>query len=145
MNKNRYNNIIYTLFFLSGISGLIYETVWFRGLARVLGVTVYANSIVIAAFMLGLALGSYFIGKRVDKTKNLIGLYAMLEVGIGLTALFVFLLFNHLIPVYRSIFGLFNGNPVAYRFVQSALLFSLLVIPTFLMGGTHNLFSIPPS
>ena len=136
MNKNRYNNIIYTLFFLSGISGLIYETVWFRVLARVLGVTVYANSIVIAAFMLGLALGSYFIGKRVDKTKNLIGLYAMLEVGIGLTALFVFLLFNHLIPVYRSIFGLFNGNPVAYRFVQSALLFSLLVIPTFLMGGT---------
>ena len=95
MNKNRYNNIIYTLFFLSGISGLIYETVWFRVLARVLGVTVYANSIVIAAFMLGLALGSYFIGKRVDKTKNLIGLYAMLEVGIGLTALFVFLLFNH--------------------------------------------------
>ena len=47
---------VYAMFFLSGISGLIYETVWLRMLIRVLGNTVYATSIILAAFMAGLAL-----------------------------------------------------------------------------------------
>jgi spermidine synthase len=55
--------VVYFIFFLSGISGLIYETVWLRVLSRVLGSTVEATSITISAFMLGLSLGSLLIGK----------------------------------------------------------------------------------
>ena len=46
------------LFFLSGISGLIYEVVWVRQLSLIFGVSIYAVSTVLTAYMCGLALGS---------------------------------------------------------------------------------------
>src|ERR1700735_1320882 len=56
----------YGLFFLSGISGLMYEIVWIRMLTRILGSTVYATATALAAFMLGLALGSFLVGRVID-------------------------------------------------------------------------------
>jgi hypothetical protein len=75
---------VYAMFFLSGISGLIYETIWLRMLIRVLGNTVYATSIILAAFMAGLALGSLALGKFAGRAKNHLKLYAMLEIGAAL-------------------------------------------------------------
>ena len=64
--KNLRKHIL-LLFFLSGISGLIYEVVWVRMYSRLIGSTNYAISIVLAAFMGGLALGSFIFGKIIDK------------------------------------------------------------------------------
>jgi len=50
--------VLLLMFFLSGAAGLIYEVVWTRWLTLVFGTTVYAYSIVLSAFMAGLALGS---------------------------------------------------------------------------------------
>jgi spermidine synthase len=49
---------VFALFFVSGIAGLIYQVLWLRRLSLVFGVTVYAASTVLAAFMAGLAIGS---------------------------------------------------------------------------------------
>ena len=46
----------------SGACGLIYQVLWLRLLSLVFGVTVYAASTVLAAFMAGLALGSALAG-----------------------------------------------------------------------------------
>jgi len=135
------NRLIYLLFFLSGISGLIYETVWLRVLIRVLGCTVYATSIVLSAFMAGLAVGSYVLGRFVDQSKNPLRLYATLELGVGLSAAVIFFLFDQLIPVYRSIYGWVGGSRAALSFFQSLLLFGCLLIPTSLMGGTLPVLS----
>ncbi len=62
--------LVYFLFFLSGISGLMYEVVWLRMLSRILGNTVYAASTVLAAFMAGLALGSFLIGQFIDRARR---------------------------------------------------------------------------
>jgi len=75
------------LFFLSGISGLVYETVWFRMLIRVFGTTLEATSTVLAVFMGGLALGAVLAGKKADKLANPLKVYAVLEVLVALTAL----------------------------------------------------------
>ena len=45
--------IIY-IFFISGAAGLIYEVVWARQLSLFLGITTYANTAVITAYMAGL-------------------------------------------------------------------------------------------
>ena len=135
------NNIIYFIFFLTGISGLIYETVWLRMLSRILGNTVYATSIVLSAFMLGLTLGSYYIGRHVDKIKDFIRLYSFLEIGIGFAALIVFFLFNGLVPLYQFFHHIADSSNIVYRLLQSIAVFILLVVPTFLMGGTLPLLS----
>ena len=51
--------LLLVLFFLSGISGLIYEVAWVRQASLTFGVSVYAYSAVLAAYMGGMALGSY--------------------------------------------------------------------------------------
>jgi len=139
--KTHQNKLIYLLFFLSGISGLIYEIVWLRVLIRVLGSTVYATSIVLSAFMAGLAVGSYVLGRFVDKSKNPLRLYATLELGVGLSAIALFFLFDQLIPIYRSIYSWVGGSRPALSFFQSLLLFGCLLVPTSLMGGTLPVLS----
>lgn len=142
MAKTGYQNrLIYLLFFLSGISGLIYQTVWLRILIRTLGVTVYATSTILAAFMAGLALGSYFFGKYADRSGRLLRLYATLELGIGISAIVILFVFGQLVPVFRSVFDLTGGNYTAMTLVRVIILFICLLIPTSLMGGTLPVLS----
>jgi spermidine synthase len=78
-------------FFLSGASGLIFQTVWVRSLTRYLGATTPALATVLGVFMAGLALGSTLGGRLADRTRHPLRLYALLEVGIaalGLLATF---------------------------------------------------------
>ncbi|MEO8427555.1 MAG: hypothetical protein ABI651_10640, partial [Verrucomicrobiota bacterium] len=50
-------------FVCSGVSGLIYEVAWVRSLELIFGATTFAIATVLAAFMGGLALGSYSMGR----------------------------------------------------------------------------------
>ena len=58
------------VFFLSGCSALIFETVWFRVASVVLGSSVWSAAAVLMAFMAGLGLGNTamaFWGQRVKR------------------------------------------------------------------------------
>ena len=55
MTHTRFQPPLALVFLVSGISGLIYQVEWLRTLIRVFGVTVYAVSVVLAVFMVGLA------------------------------------------------------------------------------------------
>jgi len=59
--------LLYLLFFLSGISGLIYQVVWVRVFGNVFGNTVYSASLIVAVFMMGLGAGSYVAGRWADR------------------------------------------------------------------------------
>lgn len=81
--------ILSGIFLLSGATSLVYQILWVRALSLTLGSSVYAISLVVAAFMAGLALGSAWFGSRVDRWGGPLRLYAFLEVGIGVSALAV--------------------------------------------------------
>lgn len=133
--------IVYLLFFLSGISGLIYEVVWLRILTRVLGSTVYATSIILASFMAGISIGSYLFGRYGDRIKDKLHLYALLEALIALSALTLTLSFNGLVPIYRAVYLIVGGDRLALTICQSMMIFLILLIPTSLMGGTLPILS----
>ncbi len=131
--------LVLLLFTLSGVSGLIYEIVWIRQLSHLLGGTSYAISIVLAAFMGGLALGSRFFGARADGTARPLRLYAYLEFGIAALAALIYLLISFAPPAYIVIARLMPGPTLGVLRALIALL--LLLPPTFLMGGTLPLLS----
>ena len=58
---------VYAVFFLSGISGLVYQVVWVRIFGKVFGNDVYSAAAVVAIFMCGLGFGSYAIGRWADR------------------------------------------------------------------------------
>lgn len=129
------------LFFLSGISGLIYQIAWVRQSVFTFGVSVYAYSAVIGAYMIGLALGSYAMGKRIDAHARPLRTYAVLEVGIAVLAAASPFLLAALHGVYP---GLSNALPAGgFWLTLSRLVFSLVVLTpaTFLMGATLPVMS----
>lgn len=120
---------------------MIFETAWTRLLSQIYGSTVYATSTVLAAFMAGLALGSYFFGKRADLQKNPIKLYAFLELGIGLYALWSPMLFGTLNPIYLLAYRYLISVRMLYFVVLFSVTFLFLLVPTILMGGTLPVLS----
>ena len=125
-----------TLFFFSGACSLVYQVVWVRMLMPVFGVSTFAVSIVLAAFMAGLALGSYWCGRVADRRGNGLRLYALLELGIGVFALIFPLLLAGLDEVYTALYGSLQGIDGAFVLVRLVLAFALLLVPTTLMGAT---------
>jgi spermidine synthase len=69
------------LFFFSGAAGLGYQTVWTKMFANGLGHEVPAMLSVVSAFMAGMALGAWRIGRQIESPAKL---YAFLELVIGL-------------------------------------------------------------
>src|SRR5436853_6540852 len=95
-----WRRVVLILCFLSGISGLLYEVAWTRMLHLLFGDTVLAVSTVLASFMAGLALGSFWSGKYVDRRPRVLVLYACLEAGIGVSAVALPVLLQALTPLY---------------------------------------------
>src|SRR5918996_5745586 len=77
----------YVLFTASGFAGLIYESVWTQYLKLFLGHAAYAQSLVLAVFMGGMAAGAAYCGRRSARVANPLAGYAIVEAAIGLFAL----------------------------------------------------------
>ena len=138
---NRTKGIILFLFFFSGAVSLIYEVVWTRMFGLVFGNTVFATSTVLAVFMGGLALGSYYLGRLADRQENLLRLYANLEAGIGLFAFLIPTLLHMLNSVYIEAFKLFPESMIIFTLVRFIFATLILIVPTTLMGGTLPVLS----
>jgi spermidine synthase len=127
---------VYLLFFFSGISGLIYQIVWTRMLTLVFGHTIYSVSIVLSAFMAGLGLGSYLWGTTIDKVDQPLLIYGKIEILIGLLAAVLSIVFSSFSPVYIWIHHLLPDFFFHAGTVKTVLAFSLMLIPTVMMGAT---------
>lgn len=138
MSVNRLHGFVALLFIISGATGLVYQIVWFKYLSLFLGNTTYAQTIVVATFMGGLALGAAFWGRRADRYLKLLSVYGWLELAVGLYCFFYppFLQLVRLLFI-RTVVGL-ELSPDSFSVLWLKLLVSLLTLlfPTFLMGGS---------
>ena len=133
--------IVLALFFCSGASALVYEVLWSKFLSQMFGSTIYAQTVVLAAFMGGLAIGNRVFGRWADGLRRPLKVYGCLEIAIGVYALF-FPMFdravNRLFVVLGTPLITHNGWLLALKGLLSAV---LLLGPTILMGGTLPLLA----
>ena len=134
---------IYLLFFffLSGISGLIYEIAWVRQASLTFGVSVYAYSAVLAAYMIGLALGSYVGGRKIDHHKQPLRTYAMLEIGIAVLAILTPFTLTALNGLYAAWADALQPGLAWLTLLRLALSILTLTPATFLIGATLPVMS----
>src|SRR5438552_2419167 len=137
-----WRRVVLALCFLSGISGLLYEVAWARMLHLLFGDTVLAVSTVLASFMAGLAAGSFRIGRYIDRRRGrVLAVYAGLEAGIGLSALLFPVVLQELTPLYVWLHQTLSSSFWLFSLVRFLLAFSLLCVPTALMGATLPVLS----
>ena len=107
----------------------------------IFGRSVLAVGIVLAAFMSGIALGSYVLGKYAYRSRNPLRLYALYEIGAGITAFIASFLLMRITPVYVWVHATFGESPLAFAVIRFFIAFALLIIPTVLMGATLPILS----
>lgn len=119
------------LFLISGIAALIYQVIWVRVLEQYFGVTMVAVTLIVAAFMAGLGLGSLVGGRIARRVRSALAAFGLVELGIGLFGVFSLALITR-VGIATA------GRPYGVVFIFS---FLLLLVPTFLMGMTLPLLS----
>lgn len=125
------------LFFATGATSLVFEVLWVRGLTLVVGNTTFAVSVVVAAFLGGLALGNALAGQWSLKVVHPLRAYAVAEGLAGILALLVTLLLPRLSGALAAV-GLPGGGPVVARLAVVAL---LMAPPTIVMGASLPLLA----
>jgi len=129
------------IFAISGFSAMAYQVLWTRLLGLLIGPTTYSFTLVVATFIIGLALGNFIFGWWADRTRRVFNLLIATQIGAAFLALAAsqFLgnsqfFFAKLIYEFREAFG----HAMVY---QSIVLFLILLGPTLLLGATFPLVS----
>ena len=124
------------LFVVSGACALTYQVVWSRLLAELFGVTAFAVSTVLVSFMGGMALGAGLLGKRADRARRPLRMFALLEAGIGLYALALPWLLRLTDVLYGALWPALPDSFTVRSVVRFGMCLALLLVPTMLMGAT---------
>jgi spermidine synthase len=128
-------SLILAAFLLSGACGLVYETIWARALAVIVGGTALATQAVLATFFAGLTAGAFVLGRRVASASRGARAYAFLELGVALAGLFSLGALALAAPFFAA------RSDGAESAATAALAFAVTIAvcfpATFMMGATY--------
>ncbi|HYS70272.1 MAG TPA: hypothetical protein VEM14_08530, partial [Gemmatimonadaceae bacterium] len=120
---------LYALFFLSGAAGLMYESIWTRYLALLVGHSAYAQILVLTIFLGGMAVGSFIVGRYSERLRNPLIWYAVVEAAVGVLGLLFHPTFRAVsAAAYDSLFPALAGSP-GDQFTVKWLLAASLILP----------------
>jgi predicted membrane-bound spermidine synthase len=134
-------SLLLFVFVLSGFAGLVYQSMWAHYLGLFLGHAAYAQALVLALFMGGMAAGAALVAKAGERWRNLVLGYAIVEAVIGVFGLAFHALFTGALALSYDWLMPALGAPWLVN-AWKWLLAALLILPqTVLLGMTFPLLS----
>ncbi|MDP2983718.1 MAG: fused MFS/spermidine synthase [Candidatus Latescibacter sp.] len=136
--------LVLSFFFISGMTGLIYEILWIRMIVKIIGSSPFAVSIVLTVFMGGLGLGSYLASRYIDRhntPRELVKIYGVLELVIGVYGLVLPVLLILFKPLYAFLYNHLFGYFLFYNLLTFLGCSFLLILPVTCMGATLPVLS----
>jgi spermidine synthase len=128
--------VLLVIFTFSGFAGLVFEVGLQRELTRAFGVSAWATSTVLAAYMAGLALGSWFFGNLADKHSSPLKLYGYFEAGVALYAALTPQISRASVALFAHLAHGAEPDAGALALLRLVMSFAITLVPTLLMGGT---------
>jgi len=125
--------------FLAGMASLVYEVVWIRQLGLSLGSTAVAFSVMLSAFLGGLALGGWFMGKRADSAPAPFLTLARIELVAGVLGVLAIPMLAVVGRGYVVIAENFSANPAVSLGLRSVVALLVMLVPATLFGRTFPL------
>lgn len=132
---------LFVLFTISGFAGLIYESIWSHYLKLFLGHAAYAQTLVLALFMGGMAVGAWIASRRSVRWRNLLRGYAGVEAVIGLAALVFHGVFVAATDAAYTMVLPALADPAAAALFKWGLAGALILPQSILLGMTFPLMS----
>ena len=120
------------LFFGSGCAALIYEIVWFQMLQLVIGSSAVSLGVLVGTYMGGMCLGSVLLPRLISVTRHPLRVYALLETGIGLLGILIWLE----LPAVARLYSAHVGSGLTGILLRGLFASACLLPPTILMGAT---------
>jgi len=131
----------YVLFTASGFAGLIYESIWTQYLKLFLGHAAYAQSLVLAVFMGGMAAGAAWCARLSPRRAHPLLLYALVEAIVGVAAIAFHPLFVAATDAsFSSVLPSLGVQSLALAY-KLALSCALILPQSVLLGMTFPLMS----
>jgi spermidine synthase len=120
---------------LSGFTALAYEVAWTRSLVLTLGATVTAFTLILAAFILGLALGSALSAWGVPRLTRLPRALGLLELAVGAIAIVLLPFLGDLPLRFAPHVGGLRADPPALLRAEFGLAALFVLVPAGLLGA----------
>lgn len=122
---------------ISGMLALGYEVLWTRILVLHLGSSVYAYSLMLATFLLGISLGSFVSGRfLLHKQRSSEMLFGWIQLAWAFSILLQIVQFTHLSDtLYKLATSFANFDIVSHFLTQFGSTFQILLLPTFFSGA----------
>lgn len=134
-------SLLLFVFVLSGFAGLVYQSVWTHYLGLFLGHAAYAQALVLAIFMGGMALGAALVARIGGRWKSLIKTYAVIELIIGVFGLLFHWIFNGVVSFSYDVIIPALGSLLNVDFLRWIVAAILILPQTILLGMTFPLMS----
>lgn len=115
---------------------MIDEIVWSRQLVLVFGNTTQALSAILTGFFGGIAIGSTVGGRIVDRIRDPLRMYGILELVLVAVVLATPISFGLIGDLYRGLYPSLENAPLALALVRVSLAVLALAPATILMGAT---------
>ena len=128
--------LLCVIFFLSGVAGVLFETLWFRVTGLALGNSSWASNIVLATFMAGLAAGSGIAARYGRRLRRPLLIYAVIEAIVGVTGVAIVVGLPPLFPTFGRLFTHVLAQAWLVNLLRLTVAFSLMLVPATAMGLT---------
>jgi spermidine synthase len=122
---------------LTGASSFMYEIGWIRMLCLVLGSSTHAFELMLSAFILGLAIGGYWIKRSIDGLIDPLKSLGIIQLIMGGFALSTLLLYGQTFNIMSNILAALSKSEAAYFFFNlfSQGLSMLIMLPATICAG----------
>ena len=130
--------------FVTGAASFIYEIAWIRMLSLVLGSSFHAFELMLSAFITGLALGGWWIRRRIDRIADPVRFSGLVQLAMGLAALATIFVYHQSFDWMVAALHVLQRTEEAYplfNLFSHAIAFSVMLPATFFAGMTLPLFT----
>ena len=128
--------IVSGILFLSGVSALLFQTLWLRLSGLAFGNSVWSAALILSSFMAGLGLGSAIAASGALSRYRRLRLYAGLELVVGLFGCTLVFAIPMLGEWMRPVFQALWTHRLLLNVLRVVISFAILLIPTTAMGLT---------
>jgi len=129
----------------TGLASFVYEIAWIRMLSMVLGASSHAFELMLAAFIVGLALGSLWIHRIIDRLRDPVLVLAGVQVAMGLFAASTVVTYGYTFQAMAALMAAVEKSGAGYALYNLGsfgLVLAVMLPATVCAGMTLPLLSL---